>query len=391
MGYNVSFKEKQSELIAPEALYLHVPFCLAKCRYCDFYSVKAGPGQMASYARCAAKELQTHADGLKKPLKSVFFGGGTPTALDLPLLAGLIETIAPMTDAATEFSVEGNPGALTRKTAQILLRGGVNRVNLGVQSFDDSELKLLGRIHDGRSAGESFAMLRDAGVKNLGLDMIYGIPGQSLQTWEKSLKTALALGPEHLSCYGLSYESGTELFADRLAGKITEMDERLQERCYRLAIEMAAAAGLEHYEISNFALPGRRCRHNLTYWHNQPYLGIGPGATSYVGLVRRRNFPNIERYVQAIDAGNEPPGESETLRGRQLMAETLMLGLRLVEGVDRRVFGERFGQDPLEAFKQSTSRYIAQGALIASPTHLRLASEALFVADTILADILAEA
>jgi oxygen-independent coproporphyrinogen-3 oxidase len=299
--------------------------------------------------------------------------------------------LTPWIDAQTEFSVEANPGTVDVEVAAALAAAGVNRVNLGVQSLRDEELRTLGRIHSAAVARQSVATLRSAGLDNVGLDLIYGIPGQTAETWRQSVDAALALAPQHLSCYALSFEPLTPLAADLLAGTVAEMDEEDQEACYRHAIAACAAAGLEHYETSNFARPHRRCRHNLTYWHNEPYLGIGPGAASYVGGTRQTNDPNLPAYLQALLADQFPPATSEHLEARPAMAETLMLGLRLIEGVDRPAFAARFGQDPCEAFPNSVALYQALEMLEVTPTHLRIPSSALFLADTILADIIDEA
>lgn len=386
-----------------QALYIHVPFCRAKCRYCDFFSVCMEGGRAEQFVQAANSEVRRHQDCLTSPLRSVFLGGGTPTVLGPELLGKLLEPVAPLTDSDTEFSVEANPGTIDADLAGALVSWGVNRVSLGVQSLQDSELALLGRIHDRQQAMQAVAVLRSAGVKNLGLDLIYGIPGQTLDSWRGSLRQALDLGPDHLSCYALSFEAGTLLWQDLQYRRVAPMDDGLQRECYDLAIDLASAAGLEHYEISNFARqpilgedggqarPGRRCRHNLTYWHNEPYLGIGPGAASYVGGVRRTSLPDLDAYVLALSAGQAAPCTSERLTGRALMAETVMLELRLTEGLDRAAFSERFGQDILKAFPSATKRYLDMGMLVATAGFLRLSRQALFVADTILADILAEA
>jgi oxygen-independent coproporphyrinogen-3 oxidase len=227
-------------------------------------------------------------------------------------------------------------------------------------------------------------------LDNVGLDLIYGIPGQSLASWRMSLRQALDLEIDHLSCYALSFEPDTPLGRDLADGSVRELGEDQQRAFYETAIEMAAAAGLEHYEISNFARPGRQCRHNLTYWHNQTYLGLGPAAASYTALSRRTNRRDLGAYLAALESGAPPPADAETLPIGGRMAETAMLGLRLIEGLDRRTFAQRFGLDPTEAFARNIDRYVRQQALVVSPTHIRLASWTLFACDTILADIVAE-
>jgi oxygen-independent coproporphyrinogen III oxidase len=378
--------------LAPaRALYVHVPFCLRKCRYCDFYSRSYDPLAAEAYVEAARLELRLGEPHLRTPLASVYIGGGTPTALALPLLERLLSAVRPLTDRQTEFTVEANPGTLSAPVAASLAELGVNRVSLGVQSFQAAELRMLGRIHTAQEAADALRVLRSAGIENLGLDLIYGIPGQTLTSWRESLGAAAGLQPEHLSVYGLSFEERTPLHEELQRGQVRAMDEETQRECYFEAIEWFQRSGLEHYEISNFARPGRRSRHNLTYWRNQTYLGIGPAAASYVQGTRRTNAPDLEAYVLALRAGQAAPCIEEQLPLPMVMAETLMLGLRLREGVDRREFAARFGQDPLAAFPASLGRYLDLGAIQTTELHIRIARESLFVSDTVLADIVAEA
>lgn len=385
-------KQKQTDSAPPpRALYVHVPFCRAKCRYCDFHSAPLTGRAAQQFVVAATRELDRHRTEFAEPLASVFFGGGTPTVLGAALLGRLIDAAAPLTGPDTEFSVEANPATLDKPLADHLAAGGVNRINLGVQSFDDGELRLLGRIHTAADAADAVDMLRTTGIANVGLDLIYGIPGQTMESWRRSLGKATALAPAHLSCYALSFEAGTPLGEDLAAGRAAEMDESLQRDCYDAAITAAGEAGLEHYEISNFARAGQRCRHNLTYWRNEPYVGIGPAAASYVAGERRTNDPDTPAYIDALLSGREPPATAERLGRRAAMAETLMLNLRLIEGADRAAFARRFGTDPLEAFPLSFSRYAKLGAVIVTPSHVRIAPQSLFVADSILADLIDEA
>ena len=373
------------------SLYVHVPLCLSKCRYCDFYSLPLDPQAAGRFVRMVSRELDLHRDCLARPLETLFIGGGTPTALGAGLLTELLAALRPLINDRTEFSVEANPGTFDDSVALVLAQGGVNRVNFGVQSFRDSELRVLGRIHNARQAGEAVRLARSRGFARVGLDLIYGIPGQSPEDWQDNLRQAMELGIDHLSCYALSFEPRTPLGQDLARGAVTEMPEQEQKACYHSTIDLVGEAGFEHYEISNFARPGARCRHNLTYWRNETYLGLGPAAASYIDTVRRTNRPDLPAYLLALESNSPPPADCETLPLRGRMAETVMLGLRLIEGLDRRAFAQRFGMDPLEAFPQSIHRYADQGALLITPSHVRLAHWALFVCDTILADIISEA
>jgi len=375
------------------ALYVHVPFCRAKCRYCDFYSRNISRSSAEAYAGALEAELKLHADMLNPPLKSVYVGGGTPTALPAGILGRLLGLLARLADAGTEFSIEANPATVRPEIVETLTAAGVNRVTLGAQSFDADQLRLLGRIHQPEQIGRAVELLVGGGIENLGLDLIFGIPGQSAASWGKSLAAALSLQPRHMSCYALSFEAGTPLADDLQAGRVEAVADELQREMYYLAMDTLAAAGLRPYEISNFATGGFRSRHNLTYWLGRPYLGLGPAASSYLDGVRRTTRPDLDAYLACLDRDEPtaPPAESERLEGRAAMAEALMLGLRMIDGVEITHFAERFGATPAEAFAGSIRRYLDQGALEATATHLRIARRALFTADTILADIIAEA
>ncbi len=396
----VSCKEKQESVsfdasasTRTGALYVHVPFCRARCRYCDFYSRVLDDSLAEAFPTAVNAELRLHRDWLKKPLASVYVGGGTPTALPLPALGALLGQLSEWTDPRTEFSVEANPATVTVDVAETLAGAGVNRLTLGAQSFDTGQLRLLGRIHRPQQVAEAAEMLRKAGIENIALDLMYGIPTQSLRSWEDSLPEAISLGPQHVSCYALSYEYGTPLEADLRAGRLREVDDETQREMYYLAIEKLASVGLQQYEISNFAHPSNRSRHNLTYWRNQPYLGLGPSACSYLDGQRRTNAPDLDAYLQCLcgERPETPPATIERLTARPAMAETLMLALRLTDGVEIERFVERFGMTPAEGFPKSIARYTAQGALEITPGRISIAPEAMFTADTILADIIAEA
>lgn len=373
------------------ALYVHVPFCRQKCSYCDFYSLPDSHNRATGYLRGILAELQQQRHQLTIPLQSIFLGGGTPTALPLDTLTELLGILGDMKDADTEFSIEANPATLSPEMIDVLVAAGVNRVNVGVQSFQDQELQILNRVHDAATAHKAVAMLREAGIASVGLDLIYAIPTQTLASWKDSLQQALSLNLDHLSCYALTLEEGTPLDDAIRAGTYEEMDESLQLDCFQTAIEYARHAGLEHYEISNFAAKGKRCRHNLTYWHNRPYIGLGPAAASYVDRIRSTNTPDLDAWQEAMLEGKTPPRQQERLTGMAEMAETAMLALRMIDGLDRAEFRQRFGVDITEVFGPTIDRYFNQGALRLSASSLRIASWALFTSNTILADLLDQA
>ncbi|MBT3202230.1 MAG: radical SAM family heme chaperone HemW [Phycisphaerales bacterium] len=373
------------------AIYVHIPFCASKCGYCDFYSLADTRDLAQACVKAICLELKSNEKKLTLPLSSIFVGGGTPTSLAPPLLAELLDTLGQYRNEQTEFSVEANPSSITDQTAKIMHHAGVNRVNLGAQSFVQKELTALGRIHDPDRIATAWRTLRDAGHQRLGLDLIYASPGQNLDSWRYSLDQALALEPQHLSCYALTVESDTPIGRLRDSGEFVEMDEADQANCYNAAVQTTAAAGLEQYEISNFAAPGMQCQHNLTYWRNESYLGLGPAAASYIDRVRRTNKPDIKAYIRAIENDQPPPAESEKLTGRAEMGETIMLALRMTQGVDRQQFAQRFGIDPVEAFGATIQRYCDMGAMLMDRQRIRIAPRAMLVSNTILADILSEA
>ncbi len=338
----------------------------------------------------AIGELKLKGDVLAAPAASIFVGGGTPTSLEPDLLDELLAQLHRYADGETEFTVEANPGTIDTATADVLVRNGVNRVSLGVQSFDAKLLDVLGRIHTPQQTHEALRILRGAGVGNISLDLIYGIPGQSLEMWSRDLDEALAADTEHLSAYALSFEENTPLWDDLEADRVSPVNDELQRAMYYHLIETTASRGLEQYEISNFARAGRRCKHNITYWLNKGYLGVGPAAASYIGGRRSVNAPDLQDYLERIEAGTPPQAECEQLVGRSEMGETLMLQLRLTEGVKIASFTKRFAVSPTEAFPRSIGRYLQSGALVETKTHIRLSREHFFTADTVLADILAE-
>jgi oxygen-independent coproporphyrinogen-3 oxidase len=372
------------------ALYVHVPFCVSKCAYCDFYSVPFDRQAAKGYLEALGAELSMQGRRLSRPLESIFVGGGTPVSLPVELLDHLLDLLEPLAGAGTEFTVEANPGTVTPEKASLLAARKVNRVSLGVQSLEPAELAVLGRIHSAEQASEAIDLLRKQRIDNLSIDLIYGVPGQTASSWHRTLDRAAALHVGHVSMYGLTFEEGTPLHRDLLAGRVGAMPEEEQRACYYDGAAFLASEGLGQYEISSFARPARRCRHNLTYWLNEPYLGLGPAAASYVDGQRRTTIPDLEQYVRPLLAGSPPPCQAERLSGQDAMAEAMMLGLRLIEGVDRRAFARRYGCDPAEAFPSTIDRYTRVGALLVDNSHIRLAHESLYVSDSVIADVLSE-
>lgn len=308
-------------------LYVHIPYCRAKCAYCDFYSGPLRTFEARGFFEALHRELQARRHEVG-PFSTVYIGGGTPSSVDPAWLAPLL-ALAP-----GERTVEVNPEDVTPAYAEALRRAGANRVSMGVQSLVDSELVAVGRRHTADRALRAFETLRRAGFDNISLDLIYGLPGQTLDSWRYSLTQTLALGPEHLSAYLLSYEEGTLLTARLKSGKLTEATDELVCDMYAALRSATAEAGFEHYEISNFALPGRHARHNSAYWDLTPYLGLGPGAHSFDGEVRRANPANLKAYL--ADPAGAAVAEDETPDNR--FNDMLITALRTARGIDPGVF-----------------------------------------------------
>lgn len=374
-------------------LYVHIPFCAIRCGYCDFYTLGASQQSHAlhqAYVEAVLAELGRARKEVAVKLDTVFIGGGTPSMLSERLLDRLLAGIRD--DGGDrpprEFTVEANPASLTRVKAEVLRRHGVNRISLGAQSFNTAELRQLDRLHAPGSIESTASLVRSAGFEHLNLDLIFGIPGQTMSSWHESLDRAVQCGADHLSCYGLTYEPGTPLHLRRTEGRVVPMEEGLEADMYLGMIDRLASAGFEHYEISNFARPGARCLHNLRYWHQEPGLGIGPSAAGYLDGRRWQNVPDIDEYIRRVRAGRLPRREEETLSPWERAGELAILQLRLIDGMDTYWFRERTGFDPHEWFASAIGPHAEAGRLIVSPNRLRLSRQGLLVADIVMSDFL---
>ncbi len=331
------------------SVYVHIPFCRSKCAYCDFNSYAGLEHLYDPYVQALARDIRLVGEGLSLQAKTIYLGGGTPTVLPLSLLEEVLSALrqAFRWTNDVEITIESNPGTVDSDYLTGLLNLGINRLSLGVQSLDDELLCLLGRIHIAAEAVESYNLARQAGFANINLDLIYGIPYQTLEQWQSVLRETLNLQPDHLSLYALTLEEHTPLARQVARGEIPSPNDDLAADMYILAEEMLAESGYAHYEISNWAWPSpiRRCRHNLTCWHNQPYLGFGAGAHSYFGGRRWHNVLSPAEYIARLDLGVEPRAHVEDIDRGTEMADTMILGLRLVEeGVEFERFARRFGE-----------------------------------------------
>lgn len=374
-------------------LYLHVPFCLAKCAYCDFVSYPYNPETAALYQTALRREIALRGGeppaGAAGP-QSVFIGGGTPTVLPTGVLCGIIDELSARFPWAkgTEVTVEANPGTVDREKLTALAAAGVNRLSIGMQAAQDRLLSFLGRLHRGGEVTRAVRNAREAGLENLNLDLIFGIPGQTLEDWLFTLETAITLEPTHIAAYSLEIPRGTRLSALLEQGLIRVCPEETELEMYRLARSILAAHGYRQYEISNFARPGFECRHNLLYWYNGDYLGLGPAAHSHFRGRRRANERSVSRYAERLAAGELPLEEEELLDKRTQMAETMFMGLRLLRGINLEAFRERFGIGADEVYAKEIAHLTADGLIERAGKYLRLTEKGLPLANTVFAEFL---
>ena len=386
----------------PLSLYLHIPFCTAKCGYCDFNSYANHEHLIPSYTQTLLREAQLWRKATKgRPIATVFLGGGTPSLLPLEevraLFGGLRSVFGFVPDA--EVTLEANPGSLDEAYLRGLLNAGINRLSIGVQSLHDDELRALDRLHSADDARAAYRAARAAGFDNVNLDLIFGLPEQSIERWQATLEEALELRPEHLSLYALTVEEGTPLANAVARGRTSAPDPDNQADQYEWTQQRLAQAGYEQYEISNWSLPGYRCKHNLTYWDCREYLGLGAGAHSYLNGVRFATAALPQQYMTLVDeswrnaqSGGDTPMRQvisgETITPRLAMSDTLILGLRLVEGVSVERFRARHGVDMFEAFGEPVNESIALGLLETADGHLRLTERGRFVGNEVFTKLL---
>lgn len=364
----------------PDAAYVHVPFCRRRCGYCNFTLIAGRDDLVAAYL--AALERELSALETPRSVATLFFGGGTPSHLgptELQRLFAIVGRWFPLR-AGSECSLEANPHDVDEARLDALSAGGVRRLSIGGQSFDEAKLRLLERDHAPNDVRRAVASARSRGFV-VSLDLIFGAPGESLVAWLRDLDEALALRPEHLSLYGLTFERGTTFWSRLRRGAMQALGEEAERELYTAAIERLTAAGYEHYEISNFALPGFACRHNTTYWQAREYYAAGPGAARYVAGVRETNHRSTTAWLARLNAGRSPVAESERLPPEDRAREALALGLRRLVGIDCRAFAEEFGYDPLTLEPRELRRLVETGLLDCADGRLRLTREGLLLAD----------
>ena len=386
-----------------EGLYVHIPFCFHKCHNCDFYSItRQTPQRMGHFVDLVLREAEfwegrsaINRRGPASPVtlrpRTIFFGGGTPTLLPPEqmnrLLAGLRELID-FSDV-TEWTIEANPATVTSEYCAMLRSHGVDRLSFGAQSFDPRELKVLERHHDPDDVPRSIELARAAGFTRLNLDLIFAIPGQTLESWERSLEAALQLNTPHLSCYGLTYEPNTPITVRQRLGQVEPAEESLELDMLRHTRRRLAACGLGAYEISNYARNNEECRHNLVYWTGGNYIGLGPSAASHAEGWRWRNRPHLGEWERAVAADELPAIEVETLSPLRRAGELAMLLLRLSRGLNFAGFSAQTGFDARRIFADPIDRFTRVGLLECDSQSLRLSDRGLAVADALAAHFIA--
>lgn len=369
-------------------IYIHIPFCQSKCLYCDFYSI-TDLQMMPDYLMALNKEMKLlGAEGVRAD--TLYIGGGTPSILTPKQMGSIVDWAAAYfnLDPSAEMTLEVNPATATTRDLQDYAAFGFNRLNIGIQSFDDHNLKFLGRRHNAKEALEAVTAGMDSGFTNIGFDLIFGLPEQTPSSWKKDLLQALRLAPKHLSCYILSYEEHTPLYNDLRAGKFTELSDLRTADLYRMTHDFLSVAGYEHYEISNYARGSAwRSKHNQKYWNLKPYIGLGPSAHSCRLPKRWWNHRNLNDYLEALGNNRLPWADEEHLDEEQLMIEALYLGLRQSDGIALKEFQRRFYTDFKLYFSVALDRFDAEGWLDMDDERCRLTVEGMLFLDRIVDEL----
>ncbi len=381
--------EKQLYFCSPmSGIYIHIPFCASRCVYCDFFS-SVDSSRRGEYVDAVARELALRRDELQgEPVTTVYFGGGTPSTLSSAEREKLFATLSTVVDwgACSEVTFEANPDDVTDDFVASLRDTPVNRLSMGVQSFDDSDLAFLRRRHTAQSAVEAVERCRRAGYENLSIDLIYGLPHQTLDRWNENLQRAVALRVPHLSAYNLIYEEGTALWRMREQGRVAECDDETSLRMFERLMDVLATQGYEHYEISNFALPGQYARHNTSYWRGVPYLGLGASAHSYDGRARRINPSSLSLYIETIGQGRAA-FEEEVETVDSLYNERILTSLRTCWGLDMSRLESDFGEARAQYCREQARPHLQAGRMELSGDRLRITRQGIFTSDDIMSDL----
>ena len=376
----------------PLGLYIHIPYCIHKCGYCDFNSHPIKQDEMNHYIDALVAEMKHYAKTYSNTniIRTIFLGGGTPTTLTVYQLERILkECVSEFTVASdAEITIEANPATIDIEQLKSIRQTGYNRISIGVQSFDKAELKLLDRAHGPEEIHSTVDRARKAGFDNLSLDLMFAVPNQSLSSWESNLNKALEKNPEHLSTYNLTIEQGTAFSKLQSNGKLIMPDGDHQLELYKRAIERLTKKGVHHYEISNFARRGKECKHNITYWENKNTLGLGAGASSYMNGTRFKNINLPAHYIRQVKEKKIAVEHSETLEPRQAMGETIMLGLRLLQGISIHQFEKRFQISFTNLFRNIISSLKEKELVVIEKDYLRLSQKGLFWADSVILEFI---
>lgn len=366
-------------------IYIHIPFCMKKCAYCDFYSI-SDLSLESAFVESLAEEIKITSQSISFPFDTIYIGGGTPSVLQEKSISRIIKTaynyftILP----DSEITIEANPGTVSPESLKAYHDAGINRINFGVQSFNDENLRFLDRIHSSEDAEDALKWAQEAGFKNIGLDLIYGLPGQSEEHWIGDLKRAVEWNPAHISCYMLTYEHGTLLDIRRNKGEIEPLGEEESGNLFETTIDFLNLNGYRQYEISNFARSEKeRSRHNQKYWSFAPYIGLGPAAHSFIPPERRWNCRSVKEYIKALNSGKPPVEEKEILTREQEIMEAVYIGLRKTEGILINDFDARFGISFLRVFRDILPDLKAEGMINYDSARCALSSKGMRFLDSI--------
>lgn len=371
-------------------LYIHIPFCESKCIYCDFYSIANNNHLIDKYIDALLVEAVLRKNELNsETLTTVYLGGGTPSLLSITQLSKIVNGLKKVFDFSEveEFTIEVNPDDVTAYYIQQAKSLGINRVSMGVQSFSDEDLRFINRRHTAKQATDAIHIIKKAGIDNISIDLIYGIPGQNIEIWKNNVDTAISLSVQHISAYTLMYEEGTRLSVMRSLGKITEVDDDVVAAMYDYLVAQLKSNGYTHYEISNFALPGFHSRHNSSYWNLTPYLGLGVAAHSFDGTVRRFNPSNLKKYLDALGEGNLCV-EVEKITKAEKYDEYVMLRLRTADGIDADELMHRFDEEYYQFFIEKTKPLVSEGSLINENGRYYIPENHIMISDNITCDLL---
>ena len=371
-------------------LYIHIPFCAQKCHYCDFNSIVADNDLIVRYIAALKKEIQLLAEQYQPQINTIYIGGGTPSLLSGENIINILEKCEMEfeLDPSAEITIESNPGTLTERKLKLIKKAGINRLSMGVQSFNNDLLKKLGRIHTTKDVINNYYLARELGFDNLSFDLMFALPGQDLKDWEETLNQAIKLGPEHLSTYNLKIESGTTFAQWLKEGKLETIDEELDLQMYRRTIELLANNNYQQYEISNFSKLGYNSKHNKIYWLNKPYLALGAGAHFYDGEYRGYNLSSIKKYCQRLEMENLAIAEKNKLSRLEKIEETMMLGLRLNQGVSLTDFYHRFNQSLLNIYQEEIDKLVANGLILVDENKVLLTDQGRELANRVLASFI---